>query len=169
MTDRESSAGELARDFIAAELEVERSRKASFESRGFAVITTSGVLVTLLFGLAALVTSRKSFIPPDSVRWLLSAAAGFFVAAAALGIRSNAPARYLQVQPDSLAILVTPEVWGQPGADAGRELTAAQLTELEDARARNQGKGRIVLAAMALQLVAILLTTAAISVTLLEA
>ncbi|HEX8117309.1 MAG TPA: hypothetical protein VF521_08555, partial [Pyrinomonadaceae bacterium] len=43
-------------DFIKDELEAQDKRKASFEQRGLAVITTSGALVTLLFALAALST-----------------------------------------------------------------------------------------------------------------
>lgn len=44
-------------DFLAGELAAQDARKASFEQRGIAVVTTAGTLVTLLFGLAALSTS----------------------------------------------------------------------------------------------------------------
>lgn len=47
-------------EFIKDELEVQDKRKASFEQRGLAVITTSGVLVTLLFALAALSTKSAA-------------------------------------------------------------------------------------------------------------
>jgi hypothetical protein len=41
----DETVGAIAAAFIDQELEVERNRKASFETRGIAVITTSGALV----------------------------------------------------------------------------------------------------------------------------
>ena len=41
-------------DFIKEQLDAQEARKVSLEQRGLAVITTSGALVTLLFGLTAL-------------------------------------------------------------------------------------------------------------------
>src|SRR4051794_19058062 len=146
-----SSAGDVAAEFIAAELEAERTRKSSLESRGLAVITSSGTLVTLLFGLAAVVTKATGFALDDPARWLLVAAAMLFVLAAALGIACNAPARYFQIDPASLTVFVTPSVWVEEAIDAKRELTAARLAELADARSRNQRKAMLVAVAMAFQ------------------
>ena len=41
-------------DYIKEQQEAQEARKVSLEQRGLAVITTSGALVTLLFGLTAL-------------------------------------------------------------------------------------------------------------------
>jgi hypothetical protein len=38
---------------IESQLDEERARKASLESRGIGIVTTSGALSTLLFGLVA--------------------------------------------------------------------------------------------------------------------
>ena len=157
------SAGQAASAFIAEEMETERGRKASLESRGLAVITTSGTLVTLLFGLATFAASASQITITASERWLLTVAALLFVVAAGLGIACNAPIRYYQVDAESLAVFMTPEVWVEPGVDATRELTAARLTELSDARGRNEHKGQLVVAAMCLQVIAGLLTAIAIA------
>jgi hypothetical protein len=166
MTADSPTAGDAAAKFIGEELEVERARKSSLESRGFAVITTSGALVTLLFGLTGLVTKNSSFDLTDTARWLLVAAAILFVLAGTIGIACNLPFFYYQVDPVSLSIFVTPPVWTEAGVDAERELAAARLAQLADGRARNEWKGKLLAAAMALQLTAILVTAIAISVIL---
>jgi hypothetical protein len=161
-------AGDVARDFIAEELASERGRKASLEARGLAVITTSGTLVTLTLALAAVITEASDFSPSALTRWLLGAAAAFFVLAAAGGILSNSPAPYYRVEPESLSVFMTAGVWVEEGTDAKRELTTARLIELQDARARNERKARIVALAMGLQGVAVLCTAAAVVGLLLE-
>ena len=47
-------------EYIKEQLNAQEARKNSLEQRGLAVITTSGALVTLLFGLTAL-TCRSEF------------------------------------------------------------------------------------------------------------
>lgn len=162
------AAGEVASAFIAEELGAERERKGSLETRGFAVIRSSGTLVTLLFGLAALVTKSSDFVLSDSAQWLLAGAGLLFVLAGALGIACNSPALYYQVDAASLAVFVTPEVWTEHGTDASRELTAARLAELADARDRNEQKAKLLAVAMALQVAAVLVTAAATTVILVE-
>lgn len=78
-------------DFIKDELDVQDQRKASFEQRGLAVITTSGVLVTLLFALAALSTKRATtFVLPHAARtWLFVALVLFFLSALAALLRTR--------------------------------------------------------------------------------
>jgi hypothetical protein len=166
--DSPDTAGHEASDFITKELDAEHARKSSLESRGFAVITTSGALVTLLFALAALVVKASEFALADAPRWLLVGAALLFVLAAALGIACNSPRLYYQVDPRSLEVFVTPEVWAEAGADAKRELTTARLIVLTDARTRNDRKGRLVVAAMILQVAAMLITAIAITMILIK-
>src|SRR5438876_2404695 len=47
-------AGSVYADFIEKELDDQRASKTSMEQRAVAVVTTAGVLVTLLFGFASL-------------------------------------------------------------------------------------------------------------------
>jgi hypothetical protein len=158
----DSSVGAAVSAFVAVELDAERARKASLESRGLAVITSSGTLVTLLLGLAALITKGTEFRLTEAERWLLAAAALLFVLAGAIGIVCNAPARYLQIEPGSLTGLLSPEAWTLEGTSARRELTAAKLAELADARRRNEWKARLLAGAMAVQGAAIILAAVAV-------
>lgn len=83
--------------YINSLIATEESRKTSFESRGITVITTSGTLVTLLFGLVAVVTGAEKFTLPEGSHGYLVAAVGLFVAAACLGIVTNMPILYPNV------------------------------------------------------------------------
>lgn len=161
------SAGEVAREFIQGELGAERVLKSSLETRGSTIITTSGALVTLLFGLAAVVTKSPNFVLPEGTHWLLVVAAALFISAAVLGIVVNAPISYLRVVLDDIAVFVTTRmVWDRDGVEVDRQLTHAQLVELVDVRRRNQTKGWLVVAAMSAQATAALLTAIVIGVVL---
>jgi hypothetical protein len=162
----DSTVGDAVIILLGEELERERTRKSSLEARGLAVITTSGTLVTLLFGVAALATKASSFLLSRDLRGTLIAAAVFFVIAGSLAIAANWPVPYYQIEPSSLGILVSPEAWREDGGDARRELSAARLAELGDARLRNEGKARIVVSAMVAEVVAVVITVAAISETM---
>jgi hypothetical protein len=59
------TAGDAYTALIIEQLAEERSRKTSLEQRGISVITSSGALVTLLFGLAALTTKPQGYQVPD--------------------------------------------------------------------------------------------------------
>jgi hypothetical protein len=68
--------------FIEKELVDQRASKASMEQRCIAVVSTSGILVTVLFGFAAI--ARKSdglHVPPSARSWFCLALGGFVVAA----------------------------------------------------------------------------------------
>lgn len=93
-----TEGSEVYADFIKSMLDAEDSRKSSLEQRGIGVITTSGALVTLLFGLTATITSAKTFTLPPAARDWLTPAAILFVAAAAAGILVNVPLFYGKIE-----------------------------------------------------------------------
>jgi hypothetical protein len=51
---------------LETELKIEDARKTSIEGRAAGVITTSGTLVTLLFGLVAIITKLTNYQAPTS-------------------------------------------------------------------------------------------------------
>src|SRR5690242_8999727 len=53
-------AGPVIADLIAKELDTERSVMVSLQSRGLAVISSAGTLVTLLFGLSTLAIKAEN-------------------------------------------------------------------------------------------------------------
>jgi hypothetical protein len=137
--------------YIQRELDVQDKRKASFEQRGVAVITTSGTLVTLLFALAALSTKEADTfeLPHGATVWLMIAL-GLFFGSAILAIATNVPLTYQSVQADELKARLRED---PPRADdlAARDIAFTQLRELESAKALNSAKGWILVSAMALE------------------
>jgi hypothetical protein len=80
------TAATVYSDYVQALEAQETARKSSLESRGVNVITTSGTLVTLLFGLVAVLTGSESFSLPASAHAYLIVTVILFVSATALGI-----------------------------------------------------------------------------------
>ncbi len=157
-----ATAGPIYRELIERQLAEEDTRKASFEQRGITVITSSGVLVSLLFGIGALVTSAKGFFVSDHVRGLLAAAVGAFALAAIAGIVVNLPLRYSDVHADDLERLVQPRWWGRPADPAARRAAEARVGVLRRARTINAVKGSTLFTSIILEAVAIGLVAAAV-------
>src|SRR5262249_12281036 len=114
------------------QLDEERRRKTSLEQRGTAVITTSGTLVSLLFALAALITTRKQFHIPPSAQLILLLAVAFFVIAATGRLLANVPLRYANADHRDLARFLKGDLWvdrlwGMPFPPAERRAADLQL------------------------------------------
>jgi hypothetical protein len=113
-------------DFIEKELADHRAAKAALEQRGVGVVTTAGVLVTLLFGLAAIVTKREDFqLPNDAAPWLF-AALGLFVCAACGGLVAALPFMYKTPKTQALDKLVR-EKWDNSAWAARRKVALARI------------------------------------------
>lgn len=69
---------------------------------GLAVITTSGALVTLLSGLAALVAGVEKYTVPASTKDWLVGAVFMFVLASIAGLLTNVPLPYQYVKGEAL-------------------------------------------------------------------
>lgn len=108
-----SIAGDAYGTFIAEQLQRETATKESFERRAVAVITTSGVLVGLLFGLAGAVIGQDDFTAPTTfARVLVVVALALFLVAAVLGILVNAPSeRYQEADTRDLRRLTAAGYW----------------------------------------------------------
>jgi hypothetical protein len=143
---------ELVSELLAAE----ERRQASLEARGSAVITVSGALVTLLLALAALVTEEQTFTLPDAARDRLSLAVVAFVLAALLAIATYAPQAARVTDPAELA-KVLPTIWDRGTDFALKKATATRIDQLTTTQAANDRKARALLAAVAAQVVALLL------------
>jgi hypothetical protein len=71
---------------IENELRQARDRAASLEQRAMAAITTSGVLVSLVFGFGTLIKGKQITGLPDAPRVLLVLALVSFVATAIIAL-----------------------------------------------------------------------------------
>lgn len=135
-------------EFIKDELEGQDKRKASFEQRGLAVITTSGTLVTLLFALAALSTREATtFTLPTAARTSLSVALVLFFVSALAALLSNAPLIYQAVPANKIRERLREKAPRNADA-AAKDVAFSRLDALDSAKKQNDIKGRALTAAM---------------------
>lgn len=160
------SAGSVYAALIAEQLAEERARKASIEARGLSVITTSGALVTLLFGLGSLISGVEGYALPVAGSWLLLGALAAFLLAALAAIVANFPLRYREVSVGGLRRLTAPEWWTNTEPAAARRAAEARLNVLERARSTNAFKATALIAAMVVEVIAVVLVAAAVAVIL---
>jgi hypothetical protein len=153
-------------DYIREQLESQEARKVSLEQRGLSLITTSGALVTLLFGLTALASEREGFVLPTTARVLLIVALVFFVIAGLAALVTNIPLSYEGVTTDALRGAVK-ERWTDSEAVASEMTALTRITVLESARRRNNVKAVALFAGMACEIVAVGLVGTAVGVVLL--
>lgn len=151
--------------YIKDQLVEQDARKESIEKRGLAVITSSGTIVSLLFGLVAVLTSADGYtLPSDAEPWLIAALVAFVLAALA-GIVTNVPLLYLAVKPPQLRRLVD-DFWADGPETAEKRVAATQLKVLARAKSMNAAKGWILVAAVLAQLSAVVFLALAVRVVL---
>ena len=150
--------------FIKEQLDAQESRKTSLEQRGLAVISTSGVLVTLLFGLTALSVKRATtFEIPTAAATLLVFALVCFVAASVFALVTNLPRSYQGVTVEGLRSAVS-DRWDDDEARASRKVARTRLDVLAAAKDVNGQKARALVAGMVLEIVAVALVGVAMAI-----
>ena len=163
-SDSESGAAVYAA-YVAEQVASQEERKRSFEQRGLAVITTSGVLVSLLFGLTTALTGAAGYhLPHGSRGWILGALV-CFVAAAIAAILTNVPLKYSGVTADALNKTID-ERWQDSAAEAQREVALTEVKVIRRAKERNRWKGWALVFAIAAEIAAVVCLAVAIAVIL---
>jgi hypothetical protein len=158
-----ADAGAAYGQLISDQLTEERNRKSSLEARGVTVITTSGTLATLLFALTAGLTASSDFKMPEDAKLPLLLALIAFVAAATCGLATNVPLLYRETTPQGLAKLVDAKYWTAPSAIGQLRVAAAQVTLLTASRSANNLKVRLLIAAVAAELLAVIFISWAVA------
>jgi hypothetical protein len=148
----EEIAGPVIAQLIAKEVERTQATTTSLQSRGLAVISSSGTLVTLLFGLSALATNASNFTLTASTKIPLILAAALLVLAAVAGIATNAPRQKHAIGLDGLAPLLEDEPWSARAKNALQATARAQLTIARAAREANRTTAHFLLAGIALEI-----------------
>ncbi|HKS49335.1 MAG TPA: hypothetical protein VJT49_30350 [Amycolatopsis sp.] len=148
-------AGPVIAALIVKEAEKAEAAAGSVQSRGLAVISSSGTLVTLLFGLAALATKVQNFVLPGSTKLPLCLSALFLVLAAVLGIATNLPRGTEAVALRDLRPLLEDRAWNAPAVNADQQIARTQLTTVESTRKRNIKVARLLITAISLEIVGI--------------
>lgn len=154
MAGSETPGRTVYADYVKAELDAQLERKASLEQRGVAVITTAGTLVSLLFGLVAVITGVQHYTPPHGATiWLYSGLA-LFVVAGALALVVNAPLVYQTVKADELKRAIG-TLWGDDEETAQRNVALTRTTVFGDTKRKNDLKGIVLIAAMVAEVAAV--------------
>lgn len=160
----EDVRGASHRELIATQLAEERATKMSLEQRGLSVITTSGVLATLLFGLAAFAkqSQRASLGPPE--RSLLIAALILFVGASASSLWVLRPRSYEEADRERLQARVSPAEWSRTDVIEGyRRDAQLNVDIIAAARKTNASKASCLFAAVLLEVAAVACVAAAVA------
>lgn len=163
-----ATAGDVISDFISAQLDVVRARRASLEARGLAVITSSGALVTLQLALVALLPKAPG-TPHPAGRALIAASTVSFLAATVGGVFSNIPRKSFHVSPQSLLPHISPPFWDAHEKEARKAITTIQLKVLISAEKTTRLKAQIVLFSFCCEMTGVSFLTAAIVIALLQA
>ncbi len=162
-----SSGFDIYGQFIADQVEAEDIRKTSIESRAGVVITTSGAIITLLFGLAAVVTAQDNYVPPASMRGELKAAVLLFALAIGVAVLINLPLPYRNVKPGSLRAAID-SFWDDDTSTASMRTAATHVKLLYRAQMLNQIKGYALLLALSLEAGAVAFVALAVQEILLQ-
>jgi hypothetical protein len=118
---------EVYAELVDKLVDAEAARRTTLEQKASAVITTSGTLVTLLFGLVAVLT----------------------------------PYGETNLTVDELA-----GMWSDPIIQARAAVAGVRLQALETSRRRNTEKARMLIAAMGIEVVAVIVLAIAVAIML---
>jgi hypothetical protein len=166
MPDPAPDGSEVYGGYVKDELDRQTDRKASFEQRGISVITSAGVIVTLLLALAGFSAGeQKSLALPGASKVLLILALVCFLLAIGFALAINAPRSYENVLPTQLHQAVKTR-WADSPSAARRQVAYTQIKVLKSAREVNTDKAWLLFSAMIAELIAVLLLAAAIAVAL---
>lgn len=143
-------------DLVTDLLQAENAIVNGLETRGVAVVSTSGALVTLLLGLAGLVTRAQSFHVSTTVLILASLAVVFFLLAGLVAMWIiNRPRKAWRPDPGQLTIEMW-DRWNRPHPhDPLKKATATRIALWATAQDLTRKKAWALLAALAAEAVAV--------------
>lgn len=158
--DKAREALDLAAD---SELRQARERAASLEQRAMAVVTTSGVLVSLVFGFGTLIRGKQISSLPETPRNLLILALVSFVVAAVIALFTIMPRDY-PVESDWNNVLSS---WITSPNETWTSITNLHLKEIRHWLKTNSLKAKILLAAIIAECIGISFLAASMLVVIL--
>lgn len=147
--------------FVEAELKFEYERRASLDARGAAIVTTSGGLVTLLTGLAALALGKDMTVT-GLARFLVVLALLAFVSAGVAGIRANRLRNYEVTSATTLDHMLSNPHWKDSETTARNVCAKRNVITIRTLRNGNNKKADQITHALGLQVVAIALFAVAL-------
>jgi hypothetical protein len=133
-------AGDVYSEAVKESLDVETAKKASLEQRSFTVITTSGVIVSLLLGFLAVLAKRDQENLPLMVKIALTAAVVAFLLVSMFALRANSPQPYAFLSSEDMLRMVTADLWDRDKSVAARRIAENRVAQVIEARKRNERK-----------------------------
>jgi len=149
-TEPQQKAGPIYYDFLEKLIAEQDQRKDSLERRALAVITTSGTLVSLLFGLVSVLTKAEHFSLPRASHSYIAAALILFVSSAFLAIVTNAPILYRNIDPSDVDAVLK-ENWSEDRDFAEQIISTTRSVVFKTAQKVNEFKAWTLVAALVLQ------------------
>jgi len=133
---------------IKDQLDEERARKSSLEARGIGIVTSSGALATLLFGLVTFTRGTNPQLHWDVgplAKGALLVSVVLFATAALLGLAANFPGDYKELKVAKLRERVTSQQWADANVvEAARRDAEANVGTIDAARGINGKKARAI-------------------------
>lgn len=166
------AAGAVFAPFVTAQLDQERARKTSIESRALNVITSSGALIALTTGILTIARNgSKETLSPIAVAVIVVAYA-LFLLAACVGLVTNylgnSVGSYAEIPLSNLQIWV--KDWASTDQlGASQSVAEQQLATLAHARELNTNKTKFLALAVAAEVVAVTLLVTALGIVLIHA
>jgi hypothetical protein len=151
--------GDVYGAYIKSLLDYEMARRSGLEARASAVVTTAGTLVTLLFGLVAVITGATSFRLPGAAHGWLIAAVILFVVAIGLAVTVDViPLAYGQVDFSEGPA----QLWKESAATASVHVAEAQLKLITIAQRKNSRIAQVVRLSGVAELLALVMLAVAV-------
>ena len=151
--------GDVYGAYIKSLLDYELARKSGLEARASTVVTTAGTLVTLLFGLVAVIAGAASFRLPGMAHGWLIAAVILFVVAIGLAVTvAVIPLAYGQVDFSEGPA----QLWTETAASASEHVAEAQLKLISIAQRKNSRIAWVVLLSGIAELLALAMLAVAV-------
>jgi hypothetical protein len=151
--------GDVYGAYIKSLLDYELARKSGLEARASSVVTTAGTLVTLLFGLVAVITGAASFKLPGMAHGWLIAAVVLFVVAIGLAVTvAVIPLAYGQVDFSEGPA----QLWQETATAASEHVAEAQLKLITIAQQKNSRIAWVVLLSGMAELLALVMLAVAV-------
>jgi hypothetical protein len=160
-----ASASDRLLELVRDQLTAERARKGAIEQQGITVVTTSGTVVALLFGITALATRTQDYVLPPGASISLGVAGVLFVAAALCAILISWALSYIEVTVEGLRDLQKAN-WAIEEEEASKAVTKAWTDIIEGARDRNMAKAKILHVAIFLEVLAFAAVTVGVMMVL---
>ena len=160
----EELSGSVYEKYVESALEYEKDRKASLEQRGVAVVTSSAVLVTLIFGFATFAAGKGNIDPGPAPRTLLAVGLAGFLVAILFGLSVSHPLskHYEPVAVASLKQAVDAANWDRFSAtEAARRVSEIRVEHIDAWRDGNGRKAMRLYVAGILQGVSVVLVASA--------